>query len=101
MGETAYRWEKISLLYSHGRGGHTTRQTEDHSDEPGTGCLTFYRAQRERYSTEIGGKKSAVISMSCLMLVACQLRIMGNHRERVALTNRSFLGFPLGTHEKY
>lgn len=30
--------------------------------------------------TEIGGKKSAVISMSCLMLVACQLRIMGNHK---------------------
>lgn len=50
---------------------HKTKLIEDHSDEPGTSCFTFDRAQRNRYKTDMDGKKSAVISMSSSMLEVC------------------------------
>lgn len=80
---------------------HRTRKTEDHNDEPGTDCLTFDRAEKEKYNTDTSGKKSAVNSMSSSMLAVCQLRKQENRGQRFAPMGRFFSGSPVGADEKY
>lgn len=73
--------ENIPIMLTGMLRPHRTRQTEDHSDEPGTDCFTFHRTQKEKYSTDMSGKKSAVNAMNSSVLAVNQLRKQENTRQ--------------------